>query len=157
MIVDYAINDSITWGMYPILSVTFGWLISLPIFYKKYMLSLGFVTVLVGPFLFLLDKVTPVISWFLPVGVPASIVGIVILWITYILYRYIKINLFYKLSISPCLTGIASNFVISHYVDIFLNTKTSLFDTIVNVFSFALAAIILCSIGYTRSKKEKAD
>jgi len=152
IIVNYSIDRSFTWSLYPIISVIFGWVVSIPIFFKKYVLSISIISLLTIPFLFVIDMITPIPSWFMGIGVPAAITGIVILWLTYLLFRYLKINLFYKFAISPCITGLVSNIIITHYVDAFCGSS-SVLQNIINSFSYVLAAAILVFIGYTKRTK----
>ena len=77
LIVDLAVNGRITWALYPLLSIAFGWAAFSPLFAKKHktVLVLGSFTVLILPYLNLLSKITPVTDWFMPVGLPSAVAG----------------------------------------------------------------------------------
>jgi transcriptional regulator with XRE-family HTH domain len=145
--VNLALNNLISWAMYPIVSVSFVWIVSIPVFFHKYIFSLCTATVLVFPLLYFIDSITPVRSWFIPLGVPSAIIGLTIVWLSYLLFRFVKIDLYYRLAISPCTTGIIATLLINGYVDKFTNTTSSYLNTVINVFSYSLTTISFCLIG----------
>ena len=155
IIVDFALNKQITWAAYPILSVIVGWLILFPLIYRKYTISLCLLFVTVIPFLYFLNKITPEPDWFYGMGVPISIVGIVMVLVTYLLFRFAKINIWYKLAITVFLAGIVSA-IIDYIVDDFLRTNTSLIITIINFLSCLLIAVLLWITGYLKNKAKSA-
>jgi len=157
IIVNFAIDSRITWAAYPILSVLVGWLIITPSLFRKYIWSMCMSTLLVVPFLYLLEMITPVHDWFLPVGLPAAIVGIVYVWVIYILFRYIKMSLWYKFAITVILSGVVDNLIINHFVDAFLNTQTSHLQYFISVFSYTVVFVLLLIMGYSRKKMKNAD
>ena len=157
IIVNFAIDSRITWAAYPILSVLVGWLIITPSLFRKYIWSMCMSTLLVVPFLYLLEMITPVHDWFLPVGLPAAIVGIVYVWVIYILFRYIKMSLWYKFAITVILSGVVDNLIINHFVDAFLNTQTSHLQYFISVFSYTVVFVLLLIMGYSRKKMKNAE
>ena len=157
IVVNYAIDQRITWAAYPILSVLVGWLIIIPSVFRKYIGSLCVLTVSVIPFLYFLERITPVHDWFYPVGLPAAIVGIVYVWAIYLLFRYIKISLWYKLAISVFLSGVIDNLIINYFVDAFVNTKTTQLAYFISIFSYVLVSALFLVLGYTKNKMKNAD
>ena len=157
VIVNYAIDQRITWAAYPILSVLVGWLIILPVIFRKYIGSMCVFTVSVIPFLYFLDRITPVRDWFYPIGLPSAIVGIVYIWAVFILFRYIKINLWYQLAISVFLSGVIDNLIINYYVDAYHNTKTSQLEYSISIFCYVVVTALFLILGYVKKKKKKAD
>ncbi|MCL1830718.1 MAG: helix-turn-helix domain-containing protein [Oscillospiraceae bacterium] len=155
-IVNLAVEGTISWAMYPLYSVAVGWLIFIPVFFSRYILSLILLTISTIPFLYLLDGITPGKSWFFTLAIPSAIVGAVLIWITYLVIVHLKIDLFYRLAISPCITSLIANLVIDHYVNIYCGTTTSLLQLIINLFSNLAAVLVLAFIGYTRSNKRNS-
>lgn len=152
IIVNYAIDQRITWAAYPILSVPVGWLIVTPTLFRKYIGSLCALTLSVIPFLYLLERITPVPDWFYPIGLPAAIAGIVVIWVIYLLFRYIKMSLWYKFAITVFLCGVTDNLIINQFVDAFLNTKTAHLQYFISIFSYAVATALLFILGYVRNR-----
>ena len=157
VIVNYSIARTITWALYPIISVTYGWLIGIPVIFRKYILSICSATVLSIPFLYLLDIITPGKSWFVPLGIPSTVIGIIALWLSYLLFRYLKMNLLYKFAVSPCLLGLGANLLINRYVDSFTGTPESFLNKFINIFSYTVSILVLIVLGYLRDKKKVVE
>lgn len=151
-IVNIAIDNAITWALYPLLSVPFGWLVLSPLVIKRFgvLFSLCSLMIFVMPFLFLLDKITPVDSWFIGIGIPSAIAGVPFLWLMYLLFRFVKINLWFKSAITVFLAGVVLNPVINHYISVFLNETPTFFNRFINVFPCFVVALLLVVLGIRR-------
>lgn len=158
LIVDLAITRQITWAAYPLLSIPFGWMIVSPLCVKKHgiVLSPCVLTLVVLPYLYFIEKITPVSGWFFPLGLPSAVVGIVAGWVIYFLFRFIKINLWYKAAISFFLLGAVATPIINHFVDAFTE-ESSFLSNIINVFSCVIASAILGIIGYRKNEAKKTE
>ena len=156
LIVNLAINGKITWGMYPLVTIPFGFLILLPLFSRKNRIAITLcaVTVLVFPFLLFLSKITPIKDWFTPLGLPIAIAGLILLWILYFLLRFIKINAWYKASIVIFLCGAIMSPTINYFINKSGIAKgNGLLNTVINIFS-CVALSAACGIyGYTKHHK----
>ena len=126
VIVNYAIDQQITWAAYPILSIPAGWLILIPLMYRKYTIAVCVLTAIVAPFLYCMNKITPAPDWFCGLGIPLAAIGIVFVWAVYLLFRLVKISLWYKASITVFLAGVV-NLITNHFLDRFLGTENPLF------------------------------
>lgn len=157
MIVNYAIDKQITWAAYPMISVPLGWSVITPLLFKKYTVALCVLTVTVSPFLYFLDQITPVPSWFCRLGLPSAIIGVVFLWVIYLLFRFIRISPWYKVAISFLLAGVMVNPMISYLADQFSGTKPSVFNFIINTFSYLTVSAIFWILGYTRNKAKASQ
>ena len=158
MIVNFAIDRQITWAAYTILSVPFGWLVLSPLAIKKYgaALSLFSLTLFTVPFLFVLDRLTPVDSWFFPLGIPSAIVGAIAAWLFFLLFRFVKINVWYKSAITVFITGVMINPVINYFVDRFATDQSSLLSTILTAAGCLILAVALWIAGYGKARKTGA-
>ena len=158
VIVNLAIDQTITWSAYPILSVPFGWLILSPMIIKKYgiILSICSLDLFILPFLLILDKITPGSSWFIPLGIPSAIAGVIMIWVAYVLFRFVKTNLYYKSAIIVFLVGAIVNPVISYYTDKFLNEDSGLLSIILQTAAFIIVSVALFVLGYKRKKDAEA-
>ena len=154
VIVDTAVNRRITWAAYPLLSLAFAWAVSLPLLAKKHvvLLSLGALTALLLPYLFLLSKLTPVTDWFVPIGLPSAIAGSAAAWLLLLLFRYTKINMWYKEAASVFLLVSVVSPVINYFVDLYTGDYPFAWDRLINVFAGIAAAGVLMVVGYTRSR-----
>jgi len=159
IIVNVAIDKQITWSAYPILSIIFGWLIVSPLVIKKYGLAISLCALMlfVFPFLYFLEKITPNHSWFAPLGVPSAIVGIIAGWLIYLLFRFLKISLWYRSAIAVFLVGVIANMIIGHYVDAFLSTESSFLNRFINIFSCVAVSALLVILGYRNKKVNPAN
>jgi len=158
VIVNVAIDRQITWSVYPILSVLFGWLVFSPLIIKKHGLPLSIcsLTLFTLPYLFFLDKITPVESWFIPLGIPSAIAGMISVWVFYLLFRFVKISLWYKLAIAVFIAGAIVSPIINSYVDVYLNAEPRLLNTIINIASSVILSAAIAFLGYRRNLKRAA-
>jgi transcriptional regulator with XRE-family HTH domain len=156
VIVNLAVNRGITWASYPLLSVAFGWLTITPAIFRKLLVSLGALTITMIPFLYFLERVTPSHDWFLGLGLPIAAVSIIFIWVLYLLFRFTKINLWYKFAIATFLCGVVDNLLISYYVDTFLGTDTSFLQYAISIFSYVVVSALLLILGYMRNTMKAA-
>ena len=158
VIVNYAINQRITWAAYPLLSIPFGWILTSTLFLRKYvMATLCALTVFAIPFLYFIEKITPVSDWFLPLGLPCAIAGIIFIWIIYLLFRFTNISIWYKLAVSAFLAMIIVSPVIEHSVNIFLGTEPKFLDCFIDYFSGIAVTASFIIIGLTKAKSKVTD
>jgi len=156
VIVNYAINEQITWAAYSIISVPLGWLIITPLLFKKYTIALCVLTVMINPFLYFMDKITPVPDWFCELGLPSAIAGIVFFWIVYLLFRFVKISIWYKFALAFFLGG-AITPIINHFADRFSKTEMSALNLFINIFSCLFVSALFWIIGYMKNKIKSTD
>ena len=156
VIVDCAINKGVTWAVYPIISVAFGWILSAPFFFGRYMMPLLFATALTLPYLYLLNKNTPDPDWFTGIGLPAAVIGVVFVWVVYLICRFTKLNIWYKIAVPLFLGGVIVSPAIDHFVNRFLNEEMSFISLFTNIFSCVVASVVLGIVGYIRNKEKTA-
>ena len=156
LIVNFAINQHITWAAYPVISVPLGWMIFSPLIYRKYTMALCVLTVAIAPYLYLMDMITPAPAWFYGLGIPIAVIGVAFFWAIYLLYRSINISIWYKAAITAFMAGIV-NFMTDNFVNGFLRTKDPLFVVLINVLSCIVIAAIFGVIGYMRNKVKAAE
>jgi len=159
LIVDLAINRHVVWSSFPLLSVAFGWLIFAPLWIKKHglVLSMGAASLLAAPFLFFLNQITPGGDWFRPVGLPCAAIGAIALWIFYFLFRYAKLNLWYKFAIAVFLSAVIISPVINRFADLYTNAATDLLNLVINLFAGVIASAFLAVMGYAADQKKRKE
>lgn len=157
LIVDMAITQQITWSAYPLLSIPFGWIAVTPVFIKNYgkVLCPCVLTLSVLPYLYFIEKITPASGWFFPLGLPSAVTGIIVGWIIYFLFRFIKINIWYKAAISVFLVGVIASPIINHFVTVFAQIEPSFLNNFINIFSCIIASAILGILGYRNIKQKQ--
>ena len=158
-IVNIVIDREFTWSLYPILSIPFGWLLFIPLIRKRHgiVLSICSLTLITIPYLFFLEKITPVGNWFIAIGIPCAIAGIITIWLLFLLYRFLKISTWYKVAVTIFLAGVITNPVINYYVDTFLYEKPRWLETIISAASCLILTIALFIIGRKRNKAKSTS
>lgn len=154
IIVDIALNRQFTWSLYPILSVPFGWLAFSPLLTGKYGLPLSLLstTLFILPYLLLLEKITPAENWFLMVGIPSATTCMASLWLFYLMFRFLRINMWLKSAIAVFLLGAVASPVINHYVNVFLNEPQTFLNRFLNIFPLIALSILLAVVGIRRRR-----
>ena len=157
-IVDVAISGAITWAIYPLLSILFAWLALSTLFFssRPVLFALAGTSLFVLPFLYLLDLALPFSSWFWPLALPIAIASLVVIWISYLLFRFSKMNRLYKLSILVMLVGMALSPLINYIVFLHMGGTFPLLTVVADIVGSAIAAFALAAWGYLRSKKNHA-
>jgi transcriptional regulator with XRE-family HTH domain len=123
IICDIAISGVLTWSLYPITSISFAWLIIIPIFqFKKnnVRMSLISLSVFIIPFLFVLNKIIGGIKLMLSLGIPVSLIAIAYIWIIYILFS-IKNSAKWNIASISILLGIPVSLIINCIISKFID------------------------------------
>ena len=154
LIVNMAIDRQLTWAAYPLISILFGWAVLSPLLIKKHgmILLLCSLTLLNLPYLYFMSKITPVTDWFLPLGLPSAIAGIITCWLLLLLFRYIKINVWYKAAFTTFWIGIVIASVINYFADIYIGNDPFQWNMLLNIFVSVIVVALLGTLGYTKSK-----
>jgi hypothetical protein len=159
LIVDMATNQQITWAFCPFLSIAFGWAVLSPLSLKKHglLLSLGAVTLLILPYLYLLGKITTTMDWFVPVGLPSAIAGIIALWVLFLLFRFAKMNIWGKLAISIFISGVVISPVVNYFVDMHMGQNPFSWDIFLTIMVAVIVSAVLGILGYMKLKPNDAE
>jgi hypothetical protein len=166
VIVDFAVNGKLVWAGYPVVSILFAWVLTLPLVMaakNKIAWTLLVLTVSLPPYLLAMDGLTPGAPWFAALGLPIAVCAVAVIWIDYVVLRFMKLNSWYKAAASVFLYGI----VLSNAVNILAERFTSgliiiftLSNVINNVATIAVV-VLLMIIGSGKipkgGQKDKAD
>ena len=152
LIVDMSIAGAVTWSGIAIVSIVFGWCVSFPLLLNKnhIYLSLTAISVLTLPFLWYLAKETTTVSWFPKLGVPLGIIGLVLIWLIYLLFRFIKIHILYKMAVSIFLITVIASPIIHQIAANYTLEKTALPNDVINAFTGIIVSAILTIWAYTK-------
>lgn len=155
-ICDLAISASFTWSLIPISSIIFAWLILSPVIkrgaegIRGSMLALS---ILIIPYLYVLDHILRAGDLFLPIGVRISVISVVFLWVVFIIFKKIR---------SRKLLAAAMAFLFAIPVHILINVSLSkliseplidLWD-ILSLSIIVITAIILFAIDSSIHKRQ---
>lgn len=93
VIVDVGMTGTLTWSLYPIGGIVLGWLLCVPLFlFKKRPVAgfLGFLTLLIFPYLWSLDRLLGGLKHFLPIAMGTAAVGLAGAWAVYFIFRFVR-------------------------------------------------------------------
>jgi len=119
---------------------------------ETWYLSLGSLTLLILPYLYLLSRITPVTNWFVPIGLPSAITGLLAFWLLFLLFRFARINIWYKSASSFFILGVVSSTVINYFADIYLGVEPFALNRLISTFSCIIATAVIGVLGYIKSK-----
>ncbi len=163
-IIDFVINAGVTWSLYVLYAVPFLFLGMLPLcFHFKHnkIVSLAVLSVLVIPFLYLLDTIVPTSNWFVPLALPVALRFLFGLWGCGIILKFAKVNKWFMSAFLLGIFGFFMTITTVQSVSAFTVTILSPLIMIIGLFSFTMIASTLAVIGYIRgitplSRKRKA-
>ena len=92
-ICDMAISGNFTWSLFPISSIVFTWLVFFPVIKfgeRGIWGTMIALSVLIIPFLYVLDHLIKTSNLILPVGIRIAIISMVFLWIVFALFKILK-------------------------------------------------------------------
>ncbi len=148
VIVNIALDSNLTWSVIVIASCVLGGCILIPPFLWKlrgFYLSLALLTILIIPFLKIIEYETAIISgyggWLWKLGFPISLTWLIIIWIMIFLIRKIKISKWFYISISAivCIFG---TLITNHNVDQYLGLNS--FETSKHISSISTISNVIC-------------
>ena len=157
VIVNTAVSGTITWAMYPLTAIPFGWALSSLLLIRRWgiLLSLTALTVCVFPFLYVTDKISPASGWFWPMGGPVTIAGLAALWVIFLLFRFTRMRIWYKGALAVFLMTAVVSPVINYHIACYVGTLgEEWLDIFINIFAGTAAAATLGIVGYARGKKQ---
>jgi hypothetical protein len=154
LIVDMAITRSITWSGISIASIALGWFVILPLFLNKWQITLSLTTIsiLIFPFLWYIAEVTSPVSWFFGLGIPVTIISVALMWVIYLMFRFLKTHVLYKSAIIVFLSAVIVSPIINHLVASYTAETITLLSDIINIFSGITATAVLAIAGYMKKR-----
>ena len=157
LLVNYCIDQAFTWSIYPLVSLLLCFIILIPIFFLKKHRTLAAHGVLLAaliPYLYVIESLTPVDGWVLPLALPIAVLSIGVSAITVWLVLYTQIDRLIVMAISFLLAGVGLNLVINEIVVNFVGERTPNISVIITALCFAAGAVVLGVIGFSRRKKQ---
>lgn len=161
-IVNVSVNRKLSWSVIVLDSCVFAAFLLLPLLLRRrkgILLSLGFLTVFILPFLgiieYMISGSVGADGWLWGIGFPVSAAWLVVLWIMYLLYRKTQLGVWFYSAISLLLC-VPAQFITNYAADVFTDFSRVLVDRYinytVNAFSLLAAAGICFIIGLYRKR-----
>ncbi len=154
-ICDMAISGTFTWSLFPISSSVFAWIIFFPVikFNKKGILcSMAALSVLIIPFLYVLNNLIKTNSMILPIGIRMAVIGIAFIWCIFVIFKIFKTRKLLAAAISILLVipvQVLINFVLSKII---AEPIIDIWDTLnFSIIAIAVAALLVRDF-YIRKK-----
>ena len=155
---DFVITRSISWSLYPVGAVVLVWCVFAALLYGKrlrFVAAAGALTVLIIPFLALIEYVSKSAGWLIPVGLPIAAAALLILWLVVLLFTFTRINRWFILSLATLLSPLLDIFInlrLESATGHTINDPSSGFTLLGAV----IAAIALFVTGIVTGRKKKA-
>jgi len=157
LIVNYSIDQSITWALYPTGALIVIWATIAPLLLLKKNKAVGTISgfaITVIAYLFLIQYLATTKDWVIPLALPIVILAIAALGICLLLFTYLKMNNLHKAAAAVLVFGVIANFGVGKIVDNFLDEKNV--DDIARtstISTSAILALILFVIGLMKRSK----
>jgi membrane protein YdbS with pleckstrin-like domain len=123
LIVNYSVNHSINWSLFPIGALIVIWATVVPMLIMNNNKSLGLflgLAVTLIPYLFLIQRLTSTTGWVIQLAIPIVILSLIALGISLIGFRFIN-NKLYAVALTIFLFGVLANYgvgvIISRFLD----------------------------------------
>jgi membrane protein YdbS with pleckstrin-like domain len=123
LIVNYSVNHSINWSLFPIGALIVIWATVVPMLIMKNNKSLGLflgLAVTLIPYLFLIQRLTYTTGWVIQLAIPIVVLSLIALGISLIGFRFIN-NKLYAVALTIFLFGVLANYgvgvIISRFLD----------------------------------------
>ncbi len=161
LIVNYSVNHSISWSLFPIGALIVVWATTLPVLVLKNNKLLGLfagLAITLVPYLFLIQSQTSAKGWVLQLALPIALLFLFILGISLIGFTYMKANKFYPVALAIFLFGVVGNFGVGLIISRFLDGRN--WDDVPRVYTMSLSAMIsfiFIIAGYMKGNKVKAS
>jgi hypothetical protein len=155
-IINYSINKTLSWSLYPIGALLMIWATFSPSDLPKYRLLGSFIgfSFSILPFLYLIATLSGEGKWFWPLAVPLAVSLIVTLGVFLFLFLHLK-NKWYTGAAAFFLFGVVLNYIVGEIVKLYLddhNIQGEIYNR-ATVYSFLLASFLFALIGFNRRPK----
>lgn len=157
IICNLAINKTISWSLYPIISILFFWITVTPALVlpkNRIISSMAILSISVFPFLFLLEKIIGGKEWFFALGVPVAIVSLIGIWLIMAAYKILKKNLWFLYSFAVFMLGVVVSSFIKYFIYKFDGVELFTLDFWINILASLAMTIVFAVIGNIRKSKK---
>lgn len=151
------------WCLVVVASCMLAWGVAAPLILLekyRYLVSMAALSVLILPFLMLMNWLSPVSGWFTPLALPVSVMSLGVLWLFALLCTFTRISWWFLgallLFISPVFNYVINNRLLPAMDGIEVLPFYWDISSMLNLLACVILGLILCVIGIvTRRKKEQ--
>lgn len=158
VICNYLIQHVISWSLYEVGAIILLWAVIIPMIKMKKHKAMGMflgLTITLIPYLFLVQYLTPVKGWVIPLALPITILSLIAVGITMYMFNNTKANKFYSISITIFIFGVIVDSGVDKIVDNFLKrTSGNNISVFIIVLTSVFLSFILFAIGYIKKSKK---
>ncbi|MEB8327751.1 DUF6320 domain-containing protein [Flavobacteriaceae bacterium KMM 6897] len=155
LIINYSIDNSINWSLYPIGGLIVIWATLIPMLilnrYKALGLFVG-LTITLIPFIFLVQNQVTIKGWAVPLAMPIMTLSLMALGVALIAFTNKKLNKFYAVALTVFLFGVIVNYGVGVIVNRFLNENNVLDIFRVTTISISIILIFIFTAYFKRKE-----
>lgn len=155
LLCNFIINRKFDWSLYVLGGEVTAWLVIAPFFlFKKYYIvaSMAGLSISIWPLLNLIEYLCHVKGWVLPFAVPITVMSLVCLWLTVLLFTFTNINRFYLIAFAFILIGLILNLGINFFINSYLNLTADNITNQVTAIVSGFIGIIVFLYAYLKTK-----
>lgn len=156
---DFAVSRKLDWFPYAAGGEALSWSFLVPLLLKKrhaLLCSLGALSVLTVPFLFLLDALIPARGVIFSFVFPIVLVGLASFWILAVLFTCTKIRRIFLAAFCFFLVGVADNLVLDWFCRGYFHQAEANIFVPITALSCGVTALLLWGVGLWRRKRDGA-
>ena len=149
------ISKKLDWSLYVVGGEVMAWFFLAPFLLRKkhaLVLSLTALTILIVPFLFLLDSLVPTHNVIFPFVFPILLICIVSLWILALLFIYTKIRRIFLVAICFILVGVIDNLLLNRFCQQYFHLDNTNISVWISALSCGFIAVLLFISGISKGK-----
>jgi len=142
LIVNYSVNRTINWSLFPIGALIVIWATVVPMLIMNNNKSLGLflgLAVTLIPYLFLIQRLTSTTGWVMQLAIPIVLLSLTALGISLISFRFIN-NKLYAVALTIFLFGVVANYGVGIILSRFLDGRNM--DDVPRELTMSISGII---------------
>jgi hypothetical protein len=141
-IINYSVNNSISWSLFPIGALIVIWATVVPMLIMNNNRSLGLLlglAVTLVPYLFLIQSLTSTTGWVMQLAIPIVVLSLVALGISLMGFRFFN-NKLYAIALTIFLFGVLANYGVGVILNRFLHGRNM--DDVPRELTMSISGII---------------
>lgn len=154
IICNYAIERNLSWALFPVSSIIFVLLVTMPLILwvkKRTIMSLIMLSVLIVPFLFVLEKIIGIEGLLMPIGMRVSAIAVIYLWLIFFLFSNSKVYTYVSTAI-VLFAGLPVTWGINTVVSKFTGQPVTDIWDVLTYSILAILGIAVFMFGYAKEK-----
>lgn len=152
------ISKKLDWSLYVVSGEVMAWFFLVPLLLRRkhaLVLSLAALTILIVPFLFLLDSLVPTHNVIFPFVFPILLICIVSLWALALLFIYTEIKHIFLIAICFIIVGVIDNLLLNRFCQQYFHLNNANISVWISALSCGFIAVILFIAGISKKRNVK--